>query len=287
MEDNKQTALSKDENNVSKPVDKGSDNAGTSPVGSELSATEGKKATDNTEGEGEDTAEQISMEEYRNLENSYKEAERKITELGQDRSHIKSQFDAVTGAITKLQEQLAIATKKPPPNPEQLIRDIESKGIEALKPFIEEPVNMLKTQHSKELEDIKGENLELQVQVARIIREGDPTNYPSFKKFWPEIQTLAQDPNTPVDFSKGVDVVMDALYKLTQTKHSKEAILEAEKLAKEKAESGLANESDTTVAGGGKKVGKTTPDLSKIKDIKKLREVVAQMHGVADQPYDR
>jgi ribosomal protein S11 len=81
----------------------------------------------------------------------------------------------------------------------------------------------------------------------------------------------------------GIAECLDALYKLAKDRSSEQAIQEAVKIGEKKAEEKLVKESKTTVTGGGKSSGSAVPDFNKIDDVVKLREIVSQLHGVADR----
>jgi len=76
---------------------------------------------------------------------------------------------------------------------------------------------------------------------------------------------------------------LDVLYKLANDRSAGEAVKLAEKQGYDKATKELVKESKTTVTGGGKTAGSTVPDLNKVSDVDKLREIVSQMHGIADR----
>lgn len=221
-------------------------------------------------------------EEFPRLQKSYKDLQRKFTEVTQDRSSMKDEFQVLQDAMTKLQSSVSEVTKKPPPSPEQFIQDLQANGIGAIQPLFDERINSMKDTYQKDLSTKDGRILALEAKTERLARKYDPENYPDFAKLEPEIAALAESPNCPVDFSKPIGEVMDALYNLVRSKHSSDALLAAEDIGKKKAEENLVRESKTTVTGGGKG-SVSSPDLSKISDIKKLREIVANMHGVAER----
>jgi len=255
------------------------------PVGPDASTTENDTASKTDGGaNGEDALTRLTAE-YETLQKRYKDAERKITELGQDRSHISKSFESLTGQIADLQQKLAAATKKPLPSKEQFIADLQAKGIEALMPYINEPVNEVKTHYERQLEERDEKMLKMELAFEKADMARDVANYPGFSELWPEMQKLARSESTPVNFDLGVRQSLDALYKLARADHSGDAILEAEKEAKAKAEANLAKEAKSTVAGGGKKGSATHISEEELRKmpVDKLREVVAQMHSVADR----
>lgn len=255
------------------------------PVGPDASSQD--KDTANKTGEvadGDDALIRLKSE-HEKLQKRYKDAERKITELGQDRSHISRSFETLTSQITDLQQKLATATKKPLPSKEQFIAELQAKGVEALMPYIQEPVAEMKTHYENELSARDERELQKELRFEKFYRENDTANYPGFKELWPEMQRLARDSSTPVNYEAGVGTALDALYKLARADHSGDAILEAEKAAKEKAEANLAKEANSGVASGGKKGGSTSLTDKELRDmpLDKLREAVSSLHGVADR----
>jgi hypothetical protein len=222
-------------------------------------------------------------ERYNQTDTNYKELQRKFTEVTQDRAGMKKDFQALQDAMGQLQSSVASMSKKPLPSPEQFVQDIQTNGIKAIQPFLEEQINPIRDSHQKELATRDEKIMNLEVNMECMLRRSDGMKYPDFTKLEPEIQRMAADPSCPVDFSKPTGEVIDTLYNLVRSKHSSDALLAAEQVGKQKAEEGLAKESKTTVAGGGKTGASVTPDLNKVKDLTKMREIVAGMHGVAER----
>ena len=240
--------------------------------------------TDNVEESGKTEDVQPNYREQLDQEKkNYKELQRKFTEVTQDRSSMRKDFDGLKDAMSSLQGSVSQMTKKPPPSPEQFIIDLQKNGIGAIQPFLDEQINPVKDSYQKELTARDEKIMNLEVSMECMARRNDANNYPDFVKLEEEIQRLAADPNCPVDFSRSTGEVIDTLYSLVRSKHSSDALVAAEKSGVQKAEERLAKESQATVAGGGKTGSSVTPDLNKIKDINKLREMVAKMHGTADR----
>lgn len=282
MSDNTQDVNPLDGNTNEEAVKAGQDQQ---PVGPSASTADNDTANKTDGGaQGEDPLTRLQQEKE-TLEKRYKDAERKITELGQDRSHISKSFETLTGQIAELQQKLAAATKKPLPSKEEFIADLQAKGIEALMPYINEPVNEVKSRYERELQDRDEKMMKMELAFEKADMARDSANYPGFSELWPEMQKLARSESTPVNFDLGVRPSLEALYKLARADHSGDAILEAEKEAKAKAEANLAKEAKSTVAGGGKKGSATSISEDELRKmpVDKLREVVAQMHSVADR----
>ncbi|MCK5020506.1 MAG: hypothetical protein KAS32_26040 [Candidatus Peribacteraceae bacterium] len=246
-------------------------------------ANSDQNTTDNTEGATEGQSPQISSEDFTKLDTSYKELQRKFTEVTQDRSSMRKDFQSLKDAMGTLQTSFSKASEKPPLSPEDFIREIQTKGVDAIAPHYKSEINLLKESYSKDLTSRDDRIINLEAQVECFLRRSDTDRYPDFAKLETEIKQLAQDETVPVDFSKPTGEVIDALYNLVRSKHSGEALLEAEKNGLKKAEERIAKESSTTVASGGKGVSQPVTDLNKVTDINKLREIVGGMHGIAER----
>jgi len=243
-----------------------------------------KEPTDNVAEGGEVKEPEINWQErYSQQEQSYKELQRKFTEVTQDRSSMRKEFQALQSAMKELQSGFAQATKKPLPSPEEFVTDIQKNGVNAIKSLLDAEINPVKESYRKELESRDGRIINLEASLECVMRRNDPDRYPDFAKLEPEIKSLVETGDVPIDFTKPTGEIIDTLYNLVRSKHSSEALKAAEQFGHKKAEERLANESKSTVAGGGKTGGVATPNLDKVKDINKLREIVAGMHGVADR----
>lgn len=283
MSDNNQPIPTNDPDKTGAAVD---ESLKTLPVGLDATGADKGVPADKPDLGAEGKPPEINWEEkFNEVEKNYGEARKKINDLGYDRNYNRQQFENLTTVVTDLQRKLSDATKAPLPNPEEFLKDVQTNGVKAFMPYIDEPIKAAKQEFEKTVSDLSAQNLKFQVKIARITRENDPEKYPGFKEAWPEIEKMAEDPNTPVNFDQDLEVVVDTLYNLYRSNHSKEAILEAEKKATETAESKLAKESKTTVAGGGTRGagGAVTEAQLKSMTRDKLREVVAQMHSVADR----
>lgn len=282
MSDNTQETNPLDGNTGNEDVKAG---VGQQPVGSEPTPS-AKDTANKTEGVVDDNDPLTRLTaEHETLQKRYKDAERKITELGQDRSDTRRSFETLTNQLADLQAKLAAQSKKPLPSKEEFIASVNEKGLEALMPYINEPVNEVKSHYEKELEVRDQRIMQMELDYVKDSMERDGANYPGFKELWPEMQKLARDPNAPVNFDLGVKPSLISLYKLTRADHSGDAILEAEKKAKADAEAGLVKEAKTTITGGGKKgsATKISDDELRKMPIDKLKDLVAGMHGVADR----
>lgn len=261
----------------------------TPPVVSEPPKPEGNQPPIKSGEGGDDEDPAIRLEKVLQekdiLEKRFKDAERKITELGTERSSTRKQFEQLSNALLDVRQQLAQATKKPLPSTKEFIERINKEGVAPILELIKDSQSEVVSRYDQELSARDEANMKLELELTKMQMSADAENYPDFNSLWPEMQKLARDPNTPVNFEAGVGPSLKALYKLVRSDHSRDAILEAERKAKEEAEAKLAKEANSTVATGGKKgsgAGISEGEMRKM-DTKKLRDLVQSMHGVADR----
>jgi hypothetical protein len=214
-------------------------------------------------------------------ETQFKELQRDYTRKSQSISQLEKQFKQMQDRYSAQAEQLAKLSKAPFDR-EKFAAEFNEKGPEALAPFFEDREKKLRDDYDKRLADSDARNLRYESKLLVLERRADAENYPDFRKLEPKISELMSDPNCPVDFTKPLDEVMDALYKLAREASSVEAVKVAEAEGKAKAEANLARESATTVAGGGKAAGTPIPDPNKL-SLSEMRERVIQLHGVVDR----
>jgi hypothetical protein len=165
---------------------------------------------------------------------------------------------------------LAKATEKPY-NPEEFKKDFETKGPDALKPYIEKMLGELRTDYDKRISDTdsRAKNMENRYEVA--LRWKDDENYPNFSQLWPQILELIKQPNCPIDCTQPTGRILDAAYKLVVSQSSNAAVKEAVEIGKKTKENELRKEAQTSVTGGGKKGSFSIQDLEKM-DLGKLEE---------------
>ena len=107
---------------------------------------------DNVEESGKTEDAQINYrEQLDQTEKNYKELQRKFTEVTQDRSSMRKDFDVLKDAMASLQGSVSQMTKKPLPSPEQFISDLQKNGIGAIQPFLDEQINPVKDSYQKEV----------------------------------------------------------------------------------------------------------------------------------------
>ena len=213
-------------------------------------------------------------------EKQYKELQRAYTRETQNRSAYEKRLDSIQQAMDAQAKHLA-EMRKQPYNRDQFLKEFQDKGPDVLTPYWDEHLKGVKESYDKQLiaQDQRVRELETKLIVNE--RRGDSENYPDFKKLEPVIAEIMNDPKCPVDFTKPMDQVVDALYQLARQSNSAEAIKQAESNGRKQADANLVRESRTTVTGGGKAASTTTPDLAKITNIAELRKhVVAQVGEV-------
>lgn len=212
---------------------------------------------------------------------SYEELRRDYTRQTQQRSAYEKQVAEMQTAQKAMEEKLAEATKKPV-DLEKFFQDLKAQGPNAILPFIKPELEKLSKSYDEKLGKADQEKQSLVMEVNLLNRRMDSKNYPNFVDLEPKMRDLVESGKAPVDFTKPIGEVIDALYNLVRSSNSVEAIKVAEKAAYSKAQADLAKESKTAVAGGGKGTSVTPADLHKM-PIDKLEALVEQMHGVADR----
>ncbi len=211
---------------------------------------------------------------------SYKELQGEFTRRSQENSELRRMVDELSISHKQLAELISKATEKPV-DPEQFLEEFKTHGPKALEPYFQKHIDALKSTYDKSNAEQAQTIRNLESQVAVMAHINDAENYPDFRALLPTMQSLAEDSTCPVDFSKPMTQVLDALYKLAMNQNGVEAIKLAEAEATKKADADLANEAKTAVAGGGK-AGTTMPDLHRM-PLQDLEKFVTQLHGIADR----
>lgn len=216
------------------------------------------------------------------VQKSYDELRKEFTRRTQHEAEMVRKLQSIEEYNQRLAEQLAKATEKPF-NIEQFKRDWETHGPKALDDYFGNKLKALEEKYTRQLNDERMARTQVNAQLELYARRGDSENYPDFEKLEEKMTAIANDPSCPVDLTKPIAQVLDALYKLAREQNSSEAVKMAESLGRKKAEAQLAKEAKTSVAGGGKTQGGIPSDLSQIKDFKKLEQIVEGMVGIADR----
>lgn len=212
--------------------------------------------------------------QFEKIDKNYSELRREFTRRTQHDSDLQKKFD-------NLVEMFSKATEKPI-NPEQFIRDLQTQGPKALEPHFQSWLKPIKETYDKQLSDKDNAIFELSRDIELERRAHDVTNYPDFNKLRPIMTQIAEDENCPVNFAQAPGAILDALYKLARDRSAEQAVILAKEQGKKEAELQLAKESNSTIAKGGKSGGSAIPDWSKM-SAEKMREVVANLHGIADR----
>ena len=234
--------------------------------GSTDTSTTGTKAVGST-GTSEDPIAKIQ----KNYDNLRSWADRTSGENAQ----LRKQMEALGLSTKQIMDLLAKATEKPY-TPEEFKKDFETKGPDALKPYIEKMLGELRTGYDKKIGDAVNatKNMENRYEVA--LRWKDDENYPNFSQMWPQILELIKQPNCPIDCTQPTGRILDAAYKLVVSQSSNAAVKEAVELGKKQKEGELRKEAATSVTGGGKKGSFSVHDLEKM-DLSKLEEHIGTL----------
>jgi hypothetical protein len=219
---------------------------------------------------------------YDGLRGEFDKVSRSYSELRKEFSRRTAHESELQKKIDSLAEMLSKATETPI-DPEQFIRDLQTQGPKALEPHFQKWVTPIRSEYDKQLAERDAKLLNYETNFELMKRRNDAQSFPDFAKLEPLMNELANDENCPVNWNVGIPECLDTLYKLARDRSADKAIQEAVKFGEKKAEEKLVKESRTTVTGGGKSAGSAVPDLDKVTDINKLREIVGQLHGVADR----
>lgn len=213
--------------------------------------------------------------QYETLGKSYSELRKEFTRRSQTESEMRKKLDMMFDTLSKATET--------PINPDAFMRELQTQGPKALETYFQKWAEPIKSGYMTELQKRDAADLQSRTDYEIRLRRLDKERYPDFEKLEPLMNELAESDNSPINWNRPINECLDTLYTLVRERYSEKAVQEAVKLGAKSAEERLAKESRSTVAGSGKSVGNVPPDLNKITDINKLREVVASMVGVADR----
>lgn len=180
----------------------------------------------------------------------------------------------------RMAEMMAKLTAEPY-NPDVFMENLRNKGPKFLEDHFNQWKTGLEKKYDTEVQNVRAENLNLQTRLEVLARRGDDTNYPDFLQLEEKMKEIAADENCPIDLSKPIPEVLDALYKLAREQHSVEAIKQAEKLGADSKEKELAKEAATAVATGGKHSGTIHAD-SKNMSVEEMRKIFVEKFGEAE-----
>ncbi len=196
-------------------------------------------------------------------------------------SEVAKKLTSFEAEQKRVAEMMAKLTAEPY-NPDIFMENLRNKGPKFLEDHFNQWKTGLEKKYDTEVQNVRSENLNLSTRLEVLVRRGDDINYPDFIKLEEKMKEIAADENCPIDLSKPIPEVLDALYKLAREQHSVEAIKEAEKLGAKSKEEELAKEARTAVATGGKHTGTIPTDPSKITDINELRKFFVDRIGEAE-----
>ncbi len=243
-----------------------------------------ESSADNGAQGGEGNEPQTNWEEkFTQSDTNYKELQRKFTEVTQDRSSMKGDLKSLQDAMKSLQGSMSEMAKKPLPSPEEFIKQIQTDGIGAIQPYLEDKLKPLMESHQKDIASRDEKIMVLEANQECMSRRNSPDTHPDFAKLEPEIKKLAGSSECPVDWNRPTGEVLDTLYNLVRAKHSSDAVKAASDAGAKKEQERIVNEANAGVTGGGKANSVGTPDYSKVKDVNKLREMLIDKFGIADR----
>lgn len=206
--------------------------------------------------------------QFDTLNKSYSELRKVYTQQSQGYSSLKKQLDDMAKVFVQATKQEV--------SPEDFMKSLQSQGPKALDPLKTQWQQEIKEQYDAALAKINEERIQDRSDFELMRRRSDTSNYPDFAKLEAQMAELANSENCPVDWGQGPAVVYDTLYKLARAASADNAIKEAHARGLKEAESKIAKESATAVAGGGKAGSITNPsDFKNIADMRK--HFVAQL----------
>lgn len=218
---------------------------------------------------------------------NYEELRKQFTKITQEYSKDRKVYGQTARELAelkqaqaKLTELLQQATQKPI-DPAQFWQDLQSQGPAALDAYLEAKMQAERDSWSKNHAELVNRNLAQESLLQKMIRRQDAQNYPDFAALEPVMQEIADDPEAPIDWTKPIPEIYDALYKLARDSNSEKAVQQAHTMGRQEAEAALAKEAATAVAGGGKAPGTTVPDM-KTMSAAEMRKMFISTNGLAD-----
>jgi hypothetical protein len=197
--------------------------------------------------------------EYEKVKKSYEDLRGEFTRRTQSSSAVEKKLAEFEATQKNLLDLITKASEQPH-DPEKFMSDLKTQGPKFFEQYVAKHIDSMKKEFGDSLTAQATRANALESQLVLFQRRADSKNYPDFVTLEPEMQKLAEDPATPVDFTKPISEVYDALYNLAKSKHSADALKVAQDDARKKAEADLVAESKATVTGGGKTTPTPTPD---------------------------
>jgi len=215
-----------------------------------------------------------------NYQKRYEDLHRDYTRRTQHEKEVMTRLQVMEESFQKQAELLAKATEEPF-NPDAFKQTWDTQGPKALDPYIQKREQALQSKYDKQLGEMQTQMMADRIQLNLALRRGDEETYPDFQVLEPTMNELAASDDCPVDLTKPINEVLDALYKLARDANAGDAIKEAEKTGAKNKEAELAKEAQTAVAGGGKHQGVTTTDFSKM-SVADMRKQFVSKFGEAE-----
>ncbi len=197
--------------------------------------------------------------ELKKINQSYAEARKLIAAQGAEKNDYRRRFEGIETTQKQLVEALEKVFNRSQYNPDEFMENLRTQGPDFLKSQVKAELEGLKTHFQKELHSRDSRIEELVVAGLVKDRRNDEKNYPNFADMEADmIELYNGQPDIYAQMSP--DKRVDALYNQAVLRHSQDALLKAEKLGREKAETELAREAHASVPSGGKGGTQTPPN---------------------------
>lgn len=270
------------QDNADKPVVGGTDGTESTPPvapkGDEALKDTATKTPSEPAGFNAETSYKDLQERYGKLDKSYSEIRRAYTQSSQRAAEYEKKLDQMMKMLSKATET--------PIDPQQFIRDVQSRGHEPIVELINREKQKLQAdfedQYGKVLKENQSYIASLEARFLKEQMRNDEANFPGFKDLEPVMADLVEDPNLPIDPNAPVNEQMKALYKLARARSADDAILKAHEEGARAKEKELAKEASTAVAGGGRTAGTTVPDWSKLSPEEHRKKLI-ELYGIAER----
>lgn len=196
------------------------------------------------------------------MDKNYQELRSWTTRVSQQNADMRKQMEAQTAKIKEMADLITKATEKPY-DPDQFMEEFRAKGPEFLKSHLETAWKQKEENYLSQIGQVRQELTALRVTNTVNAMRADTAKYPDFAKLEDDMQKLLDSgviPEADIQSKSEADLLVQ-LYQIAKLQHSQEAIKAAEANGRKAAETELAREARTGVAGGGRVVGQVTPDI--------------------------
>jgi hypothetical protein len=187
------------------------------------------------------------------LDKNYQELRAWSTRVAQDNATSRKQIEALTAQIKQMTDLITKATEKPY-DPDQFMEEFRNQGPEFLKKHLEAGWKEKESALMQQIEAAKAAIVGLRIDSAVRSLRADTAGHPDFAKLEPEMQKLLDSgviPQSEIQ-SKPENELLEQLYQMAKLQHSQDAIKAAEANGRKAAETELAREARSGVAGGGR-----------------------------------